>query len=98
MITCIRLTLNQLKNEEVEGDGVMKDEELNLEEIETSHTLGGAGRYMRCRSNGSINYTARTIVDLRCRSNGSINYTARTIVRLYVSLGNRSEWRATNLF
>jgi hypothetical protein len=35
---------------------------------------------------------------LRCRSNGSINYTARTIVRLYVSLGNRAEWRATNLF
>jgi hypothetical protein len=29
---------------------------------------------------------------------GSINYTARTIVRLYVSLGNRAEWRATNLF
>jgi hypothetical protein len=45
MITCIRLTLSQLKNEEVEGDGVMKDEELNLEEIETSLTLGGAGRY-----------------------------------------------------
>ncbi len=35
---------------------------------------------------------------LLCRSNGSINYTARTIVRLYVSLGNRAEWRATNLF
>ncbi len=34
----------------------------------------------------------------RCRSNGSINYTARTIVRLYVSLGNRAEWRTTNLF
>ncbi len=30
--------------------------------------------------------------------NGSINYTARTTVRLYVSLGNRAEWRATNLF
>jgi hypothetical protein len=35
---------------------------------------------------------------LLCRSNGSINYTARTIVRLYVSLENRAEWRATNLF
>ena len=35
---------------------------------------------------------------LCCRSNGSINYTARTIVRLYVSLENRAEWRATNLF
>ena len=35
---------------------------------------------------------------LRCRSNGSINHTAWTIVRLYVSLGNRAEWRATNLF
>ena len=28
----------------VEGVGVMKDEELKLEEIETSNTLGGAGR------------------------------------------------------
>ena len=28
---------------EVEGVGVMKDEELKLEESETSHTLGGAG-------------------------------------------------------
>jgi len=35
---------------------------------------------------------------LSCRSNGSINYTAWTIVRLPVSLGNRAEWRATNLF
>jgi len=25
---------------EVEGDGVMKDEEIKLEEIEASHTLG----------------------------------------------------------
>ena len=35
---------------------------------------------------------------LLCRSNGSINYTARAAVRLYVSLGTRAEWRATNLF
>jgi hypothetical protein len=28
----------------IEGVGVMKDEEVKLEEIETSHTLGGAGR------------------------------------------------------
>ncbi len=27
--------------EEVKGAGVMKDEELKLEEIEASHTLGG---------------------------------------------------------
>jgi hypothetical protein len=27
--------------EEVKGVGVMKDEELKLEEIEVSHTLGG---------------------------------------------------------
>jgi hypothetical protein len=27
--------------EEVKGVGVMKDEELKLEEIEASHTLGG---------------------------------------------------------
>ena len=30
----------------VKGVGVMKDEELKLEEIEASHTLGG---YRRCR-------------------------------------------------
>jgi hypothetical protein len=28
----------------VKGVGVMKDEELKLEEIETSHTLGGYGK------------------------------------------------------
>ena len=28
----------------VEGVGVMKDKEIKLEEIETSHTLGGAGK------------------------------------------------------
>ena len=28
----------------VEGVGVMKGEEINLEEMEASHTLGGAGR------------------------------------------------------
>jgi hypothetical protein len=33
-----------LGGEEVEGVGVMKDEDLNLEEIEDSHTLGGVGR------------------------------------------------------
>ncbi len=41
------------------------------------------------------------LIDFRtllCRSNGSINYTEWTIVRLYVSLKNRAEWRATNLF
>ena len=27
----------------VEGVGVMKDKELNIEEIEVSHTLGGVG-------------------------------------------------------
>ena len=30
---------------EEDGVGVMKDEDLKLEEIETSHTLGGSGRY-----------------------------------------------------
>ena len=34
----------RLGGEEVEGAGVMKDEELKLEEIEASLTLGGAGR------------------------------------------------------
>ena len=28
---------------EVEGVGVVKDKEINLEEIEASHTLGGPG-------------------------------------------------------
>ncbi len=31
----------KLVGEEVKGVGVMKDEELKLEEIESSHTLGG---------------------------------------------------------
>ena len=31
----------------VEGVGVTKDEELNLEEIEVSHTLGGSGEVVR---------------------------------------------------
>jgi hypothetical protein len=30
---------------EVEGAGVMKDEEIKLEEIEASDTLGGAERF-----------------------------------------------------
>ena len=31
----------KLVGEEVKGVGVMKDEKVNLEEIESSHTLGG---------------------------------------------------------
>jgi hypothetical protein len=31
----------KLVGEEVKGVGVMKDEELKVEEIESSHTLGG---------------------------------------------------------
>jgi hypothetical protein len=34
----------KLGGEEVDGVDVMKGEELKLEEIESSHTLGGAGR------------------------------------------------------
>ncbi len=34
-----------LVGEEVKGVGVMKDEDLKIEEIEVSHTLGG---YRRC--------------------------------------------------
>ena len=40
--------------EEVKGVGVMKDEELKLEEIESSHTLGG---YRRCRCYSAVRYT-----------------------------------------
>ena len=40
--------------EEVTGVGVMKDEELRLEEIESSHTLGGYGR---CRYYSVVRYT-----------------------------------------
>jgi hypothetical protein len=36
----------KLVGEEVQGVGVMKDEELQLEDIEASHTLGA---YRRCR-------------------------------------------------
>ena len=39
---------------EVEGAGVMKDEEIKLEEIEASHTLGGN---RRCRSYSDVRYT-----------------------------------------
>ena len=42
----------KIVGEEVKGVGVMKDEELNLEEIEVSHTLGG---YRRC--NCQIHYS-----------------------------------------
>ena len=64
---------------------------------------GGAALYILGTHRGEIllcplevgEFIFRTLL---CRSNGSINYTARTIVRLYVSLGNRAEWRATNLF
>ena len=38
MITKTSFTLG---GEEVKGVGVMKDEELQLDEIEVSHTLGG---------------------------------------------------------
>ena len=44
----------KLLGEEVKGVGVMKDEELNLEEIEASHTLGG---YRRCRCHSAVEYT-----------------------------------------
>ena len=40
---CVIIITDQAKvsRKEVKGVGVMKDEELKLEEIETSHTLGG---------------------------------------------------------
>ena len=34
-----------LVGEEAKGVGVMKDEEIKIEEIESSHTLGGTGRW-----------------------------------------------------
>ncbi len=40
--------------QKVKGVGVMKDEELKLEEIEASHTLGG---YRRCRCYSAVRYT-----------------------------------------
>ena len=49
-IRCVLCLLKRIKRkivgEEVKGVGVMKDEDLNLEEIEVSHTRGG---YRRCR-------------------------------------------------
>jgi hypothetical protein len=42
-----------LVREEVTGVGVMNDEEIKLEEIETSHTLGG---YRRCRFYSVVQY------------------------------------------
>jgi hypothetical protein len=45
----------------VKGVGVMKDTELKLEEIETSHTLGG---YRRCRCYSAVRYTTGLVVEL----------------------------------
>ncbi len=44
----------KLVGQEVKGVGVMKDEEVMLEEIETSHSLGG---YRRCRCYSTVRYT-----------------------------------------
>ena len=44
----------KLVGEKVKGVGVMNDEELKLEEIEASHTLGG---YRRCRCYSAVRYT-----------------------------------------
>ena len=52
----------QNTGEEVKGVGVMKDEEVKLEEIESSHTLGG---YRRCRC-----YSACVHVRVRSMSMG----------------------------
>ena len=38
------LIQRKVGGEEVEGVGVMKDEEIKIQEIESSHTLGGTGR------------------------------------------------------
>jgi hypothetical protein len=37
--------LHSVLEDDRQGVGVMKDEEVKLEEIEVSHTLGGVGRY-----------------------------------------------------
>ena len=42
--------------EETKGVGVTKDEEIKVEEIEVSHTLGG---YRRCRCYSVVRYTKR---------------------------------------
>ena len=45
-IVCLLERINRKGGgEEVEGVGVIKDQELKLEEIEATCTLGGAGRY-----------------------------------------------------
>jgi hypothetical protein len=44
----------KLVGEDAKGVGVMKDEEVQLEEIEDSHTLGGSRR-LRCYS--AVRYT-----------------------------------------
>ena len=46
--------MRKLVGEEVKGVGVMKDEELKLEEIEASLTLGG---YRRCICYSAVRYT-----------------------------------------
>ena len=58
------------------GVGVMKDEDLNLEEIEASHTLGGAGEVDRVEGRGEgvnaplMSYTLKCIsladVGIKC--------------------------------
>jgi hypothetical protein len=47
-------TNRKLAGEEVKGVGVMKEEEVKPEKIETSHILGG---YRSCRSYSDVKYT-----------------------------------------
>jgi hypothetical protein len=55
---CVFIIMDKVKarivGEEVKGVGFMKDEEIKLEEIESSHTLGG---YRRCRYYSVVRYT-----------------------------------------
>ena len=53
--------------EEVEGVGVMKEEEIKPEEIEDSHTLGGSGRYYTDVIHKYISLTDVHILDRLCQ-------------------------------
>jgi hypothetical protein len=45
-------TIGGEEERKVEGVGVMKDEDIKIEEIEVSHTLGGSGEVVRREGSG----------------------------------------------
>ncbi len=74
LVNCPVLSLQDLVGEEVKGVGVMKDEDLKIEEIEVSHTLGGC---RRCRCYSTVRYTKDNLVVMSdVRPSGGVGMTS----------------------